>query len=337
LWEFPSRVTRRVHPLPPLRPYLPSVNFVQNTVVTNVSVGSASPLSLNWTLAVSLLLASNSSGCAARLLISMDSKDERQYADVGIQTSPLSPRLVATSSPTNPSASALAEVTLSLPSLDSDFPSLEGSPGREGCIPANKYVYSSDSHTLPLLPSFPSSFGLQRSIPNSRLNASVNRTVSLPDTLYDEDLNLMLSQLMYGSDSEVREQPRVVSMPDSVQLRALRCTTTNTYDHLDSNIPSLEEMASDESTNTDNEDLRSNSSTPSTPGTIVMHSLSSDPYHTPSPPPSSCDSIEFTLEDPAHLPDTFLRGPTSPPMFVPEVSNKTVGLLEDDGGSDDDL
>lgn len=265
----------------------------------------------------------------------MDSEDQKQYANVGIQTSPVAPPLVSIPSPTDTGPSVLAAVSLSLPSLaQSDSPVLEEAPSRKGCISTNKYVSSSDSNVLPLLPSFPSSFGLRCSTSSSRLNSSNNRTVSLPETLYDEDLRLVLSQLMDSNDSEVREQPRVVSMPESLQLRAQRCATGDTRGYLDPNTPSLDAMTSDEMNITDNEGLRSKSSTPSTPGTIVVHSLSSDPYHTPSPPPSSCDSIEFTLEDPAHLPDTFLRGSTSPPILAPTASNRTVGLLEDDGGSD---
>ncbi|KAF8498447.1 hypothetical protein JB92DRAFT_971667 [Gautieria morchelliformis] len=97
------------------------------------------------------------------------------------------------------------------------------------------------------------------------------------------------------------------------------------------NVPSIDEIACDGKNLTDGQDLRSNSSTSSTPGTVVVHSLSSEQYTTPSPPPSSCDSVEFTLEHPTCMPDSFLRGSNSPPTFGPAVADKAVGVLEDDG------
>ena len=120
-------------------------------------------------------------------------------------------------------------------------------------------------------------------------------------------------------------------MPESLQLHAQRYASMNTYGYRAPTASSLERITYDGRDIADSEDLRSSSSTPSTPGTVVMHSLSSDHYHTPSPPPSSCDSVEFTLEDPAHVPDSILRGSSSPPLFVPAVTGKATGLLEDDG------
>ncbi|KAF8497636.1 hypothetical protein JB92DRAFT_2834397 [Gautieria morchelliformis] len=261
----------------------------------------------------------------------MDWMDQKRYADIGTQTSPFKSPLMAIS-PTV--TSTLAAVRPRLPNLaHSDCPPCEAPPGRKEYVSTNKYRYSSDTstydHTLPLLPSFPSSFGLQRHTTSSRLNPTGNRSVSLPETLYDEDLHLVLSQLIENNAPEVREHPRVVSMPESVQLHAQRSASASTYGYR--SVPSIDEIACNGKRLTGGEDLRSNSSTPSTPGTVVMHSLSSEQYTTPSPPPSSCDSVEFTLEDPARMPDSFLRGSNTPPTFVSAVADKAVGVLEDDG------
>lgn len=268
----------------------------------------------------------------------MNHEDERRYTDIGIQTSPFMSSQGASS--INAGSSTLTAGSLSIPSLaPSEGIPPEILPERKNYIPTNKHALSSDSpkhrRLLPLLPSFPSTFELQRYTPGSRLNFSGNRTVSLPEPLYDEDLCLALSQLMDSSVPEVREQPRVVSMPEAVQLHRQYGASATDYGYHEPEAPSLEAATYDLIHRAGGEDLDSNSSTPSTPGTIVMHSVSSDPYHTPSPPPSSCDSIEFTLEDPVHLPDGFLRGPTSdsPPVFIPAATNKGVGLLEDDGTS----
>jgi hypothetical protein len=257
--------------------------------------------------------------------------DEKRYTDTGTQTSPFKSSLMAVS-PTV--TSTLTAVSPRLPNLaHSDCSPCEASLERKEHV--SKHRYSSETstcdHSLPLLPSFPPSFGLRRQTTSSRLNPTGNRSVSLPETLYDEDLHLVLSQLMDNNAPEVREHPRVVSMPESAQLHAQRSAPANTYGYR--NVPSIDEIACDEKKLTDSENLRSNSSTPSTPGTVVMHSLSSEQYTTPSPPPSSCDSVEFTLEDPVHIPDSFLRGSDSPPAFVPAVANKAVGVLEDDGSS----
>ena len=261
----------------------------------------------------------------------MDSENQRRYSDTGTQTSPLKSPILAALSIVAPNIPAVRPVAIS---THPDRVAIQGSPEDGGCISTNSHASSSESsiseQPLPLLPSFPSSFGRQRYTSSSRLNPPTNRSVSLPETLYDEDLRLVLSQLT-DSAPETREQPRVVSMPESSQLHAQRYACEHTYGYREPTAPSLEKITYDGRDINECEDLRSSSSTPSTPGTIVMHSLSSDQYRTPSPPPSSCDSVEFTLEDQAHVSDSFLRGSSSPPPFAPAVSGKGAGLLEDDG------
>ncbi|KAF8578705.1 hypothetical protein K439DRAFT_1621105 [Ramaria rubella] len=255
----------------------------------------------------------------------MDLKDQR-YADVATQTSPLLSPVVSSCS------------SNSVPNFPNDTSLLIPPRSRpEGLLKEDDRLTTENGSSpaycqLEIIPhqlSYSSSLNAQR-CPGSRPPPSCNRTVSLPETLCDEDLRLVLSQLIDKSIPEVKQQ-RVVSMPEPMHLA--HCpSTADTGARRGLNGPP-QKMIIDAGTDVDTycEDLHSNSSSPSTPRTVVVHSLSSDQFHTPSPPSSSCDSVEFTLDDPAHLSGSFLRGSTSSPIFIPVAINKTADLLEDEG------
>lgn len=251
----------------------------------------------------------------------MESKYQGQYIDVATQTSPFASPLIAPACAASPITSFFAAASLLTPG-HCTFPQNPSPPEEDmhSEEPSHSDIFS------PQLPVLSSSFGLQRGTRSLHTN---NRTVSLPAHLCDENLRLLLSQLLDNSAPEKRQQQRVVSMPEPAQLQ-VESPSPSTPADLESCEPSLETAHSDDTHYTEGQGSVSSSS-PSTPRTIILHSLSSDHFHTPSPAPSSCDSVEFTLDDPVCLPDSFLRGSDSPSTFIPEVVNKAADLLEDDG------
>lgn len=250
------------------------------------------------------------------------------YVDVATQTSPFTlPPSISPACPANPITSFLTATSLNAPghlrpvgsSPDRgllDASSVDCMPAAESCSTRSDLV----SPRLPLPP--PSSLRPQR-LMGMGMGKATTRAVSLPETLHDDDLRHMLSQLADSTMPDSAQQSRVVSMPASLPTSETRASPEGPEKGASEEI-SIGEL--------DNERSGSSvSSAPSTPRTIVVHSLNSDLLDTPSPPPSSCDSVEFTLEDPVLLPDSFLQSSVSPPIFMPEKSNKSVTVLEDDG------